>query len=66
MESWEYQTIQLETHGVMGGIVDITSFQNELNDLGREGWELVTCFDTNMNSGQTRYVIGVFKRKRQF
>jgi len=65
MDTWEYQTIQVGTHGAMGGIVDMAAFQNELNDLGRDGWELVTCFDTNMSYGQTRYIIGVFKRKRQ-
>ncbi|HEX2946674.1 MAG TPA: DUF4177 domain-containing protein [Clostridia bacterium] len=66
MDTWEYRTIQLEAKGFMGGIVDMSTFQNELNDLGRDGWELVTCFDTNMSYGQTRYIIGVFKRKCQF
>ncbi len=47
----------------MGGILDMDVFQNELNELGAEGWELVSCFDTNMNQGQSRYVIAVFKRK---
>lgn len=47
----------------MGGIIDLDAFQGELNQLGSEGWELVTCFDTNMSQGQSRYVIAVFKRK---
>lgn len=63
MDSWEYKTIQFEAKGIMGGILDLDSFQNELNHLGSAGWELVTCFDTNMNQGQSRYVIAVFKRK---
>ena len=66
MDTWEYQTIQLEARGIMGGIIDIETFQSDLNELGRDGWELVTCFDTNMSQGQTRYVIGIFKRKRQY
>ena len=63
MDSWEYKAIQFEAKGIMGGILDLQSFQKELNDLGSKGWELVTCFDTNMNQGQSRYVITVFKRK---
>ena len=63
MERWQYQTVQFEGKGVMGGILDLNAFQDELNQLGSDGWELVTCFDTNMSQGQTRYVIAVFKRK---
>ncbi|NLK88057.1 MAG: DUF4177 domain-containing protein [Clostridiaceae bacterium] len=63
MERWQYQTVQFEATGFMGGIINLDNFQGELNQLGSEGWELVTCFDTNMNQGQSRYVIAVFKRK---
>jgi hypothetical protein len=63
MERWQSQTVQFEAKGFMGGIIDLDSFQGELNQLGSEGWELVTCFDTNMSQGQSRYVIAVFKRK---
>ena len=63
MDRWESQTIRFEVKGVMGGILDIDAFQEELNQMGQEGWELVTCFDTNMSQGQSRYVIAVFKRK---
>ncbi|MCX7774347.1 MAG: DUF4177 domain-containing protein [Clostridia bacterium] len=66
METWEYRTLQIEATGFMGGIVDLQTFQGELNALGKEGWELVSCFDTNMNQGQTRYVIAIFKRKRLY
>jgi hypothetical protein len=64
MDLWEYKTIQFETKGFMGGILDLESFESDLNDLGKEGWELINCFDTNMSQGQSRYVIAVFKRKR--
>lgn len=63
MERWQYQTVQFEAKGFMGGIIDLDAFQGELNALGSEGWELVSCFDTNMSQGQSRYVIAVFKRK---
>jgi len=63
MDRWQYQTVQFDTTGFMGGIIDLDEFQATLNSLGADGWELVTCFDTNMAQGQSRYVIAVFKRK---
>jgi hypothetical protein len=63
MDRWQYQTVQFETKGFLGGILDLDAFQDTLNQLGSQGWELVTCFDTNMSEGQSRYVIAVFKRK---
>jgi hypothetical protein len=64
MDTWEYKTLQFTATGFMGGILDMEAFQGELNDLGASGWELVTCFDTNMNQGQTRFIVAVFKRRR--
>jgi hypothetical protein len=62
MTYWEYHTEEFEAKGFMGGILDVNEFQNRLNALGKEGWELVNCFDTNMNQGQTRYILAVLKR----
>lgn len=62
MTYWEYRTEQFETKGFMGGKLEVNAFQDKLNQLGKEGWELVSCFDTNMTDGQSRYVIAVFKR----
>ncbi len=62
MERWEYSTIKVLTKGFSGGILEIQSFDTELNKMGSEGWELVSCFDTNQSYGQTREVIAVFKR----
>ncbi len=33
-----------------------------LNELGAEGWELVSVFDTSMLQGRTRDVVAVLKR----
>jgi len=65
MDRWQYQTVQFDMGGFLGGILDLDSFQATLNELGAEGWELVSCFDTNMSQGQSRFVIAVFKRKIQ-
>lgn len=64
MEQWEYKTIKYKTGGFLGGKVDAEQFEHELNQYGIEGWELVSCFDTNLSQGQSRDVIIVFKRRR--
>ncbi len=63
MPQWEYKTIQFETKGISGGLLDVKAFNSSLNDCGRDGWELINCFDTNHSYGATRRVIAVFKRQ---
>jgi hypothetical protein len=59
---WQYKTLRLAAHGFLGGKVDLEKFEQELDRLGEDGWELVNAFDTNQSSGATRDVIAVFKR----
>lgn len=59
---WEYKVIKLSTIGFKGGYINISVFNEQLNLYGKEGWELVTSFDTNEDSGKSREVITVFKR----
>lgn len=65
MASWEYKTVEFDTKGFSGGILEISTFNESLNNCGRDGWELVSCFDTNQSYGASRKVIAVFKRERQ-
>lgn len=64
MNSWEYKTIEFDTKGWAGGILDINAFNESLNINGNDGWELVNCFDTNQAQGASRKVIAVFKRQK--
>lgn len=64
MIQWEYKTIEFETKGFSGGLLDIHTFNVSLNEYGKDGWELVNCFDTNQSYGASRKVIAVFKRQR--
>ena len=61
--TWEYMTLMLGATGFFGGNVSGDELTAKLNELGAEGWELVTAFDTNMAHGQTRDVIAVLKRR---
>lgn len=60
---WEYRTIKYKTGGFLGGKVKEDEFEQILNEAGYEGWELVSCFDTNEANGQSKDIIAVFKRK---
>ncbi len=60
---WEYLTLMLPASGIiLGGKIDAQKFTDRLNQLGAEGWELVSAFDTNMVEGKTRDVVAVLKR----
>lgn len=62
MTKWEYKTIKVMTGGFMGGKLDESELEHELNHYGQDGWEVVSCFDTSYGQGTTREVIVVFKR----
>ena len=60
---WEYMTLMPPATGfILGGKIDGQKLTDRLNQLGGEGWELVSVFDTNMIEGKTRDVIAVLKR----
>lgn len=65
---WEYKTIRLKPpvtdyaeQKVEHVLDDLTP---QLNDAGRDGWELVNVLDTEA-LGYTNFVVAVFKRPRQ-
>jgi hypothetical protein len=59
---WEYMSVMFSTAGFfVSGQLDGQAFTDRLNDLGAEGWELVSVFDTN-NYGNTLEVVAVLKR----
>jgi len=60
---WEYKTIKIGAQGgFLGGKFDEKAMDTYINELGRDGWELTTAFDTNMSQGQTRDIVAIFKR----
>lgn len=64
MERWEYTSIKVETKGFMGGILETEDFDYKLNNLGEQGWELVSCLTTSSGQGTTREVVAVLKRRK--
>lgn len=39
--------------------------EQSLNELGAQGWELISTTNSNESYGSTRYVISIFKREKQ-
>lgn len=63
MKKYEYKCEQMEAKGFMGGEIDTIHFNYGLNELGREGWELVGFTALNRGNGYTKWVMCVFKRE---
>ena len=61
---WEYKTIKLATTGFNGGKLDEHELDKCMNQLGKQGWELVSAFSTNQLAGTTRDVVAVFKKAK--
>jgi hypothetical protein len=60
---WEYRTVMFEASGwFLGGELDGEKFNARLNQLGEEGWELTSVFDTNVQGGRSRDIVAVLKR----
>ena len=38
---WEYKTLEFDSKGFSGGLVDLTKLDESFNSAGRDGWELV-------------------------
>ena len=60
---WEYITLKLSATGFLDTKLDVRELEEHMNELGVQGWELTTVFNTN-NTGTTRDVVAVFKRPR--
>jgi len=64
--TWEYRTVMVaaEWASLMGGKMDSSRLDQTMNEAGRDGWELVAAFDTNMAQGRTHSAVLIFKRPR--
>ncbi len=63
MRKFEYKTLFTDAKGVFGGKVDQGALQNSLNDLGLQGWELVSTVAAAQSYGSTRWIISCSSAK---
>jgi len=61
---WEYYTYKVKTSGFWGSKLDTGNLDNALNEIGRQGWELVSAVGLNATYGITKEVVMIFKRQR--
>lgn len=57
---WEYKTLHFTKRSFFSGAINTESLELQLNDLGREGWELVSLAQVNHMQG----IIAVLKRSK--
>jgi hypothetical protein len=58
---WEYKVIGLSIRGSLWkGKKE--EWQEEIDKLGREGWELVNIFALSISLGTTSGIVAIFKR----
>lgn len=63
MKKFEYKILEVPAGGFWGGKVDYQQLTEKLNDLGREGWEVVNSTDTQLYSSATRSLGIILKRE---
>lgn len=68
MASWEYKVVLIKTRIHTDNTVGssqpvIEDIQNDLNSLGKEGWELVTVVDINFQEAR-RFTVAYLKRQK--
>ncbi len=64
MEKFEYKVVTYDTKGFWGGSVEVSQIENQLNLLGNDGWEMVSCTSTNQSYGASKSIVCIFKRKK--
>ena len=62
-DQWEYKTIDYKQTSFFGGSVKLEPLEEQLNELGRIGWELVSVVSNRRGSGAPGLVL-VLKRRR--
>ena len=65
MDNFEYKVAVYDTKGFWGGDVDSNRFEKQLNLLGNDGWEMVSCTSTNQSYGSSKSIVCIFKRKKE-
>ena len=61
---WEYLTVTfpMKAGWVRGEMLDVKGFNDKLNELGQQGWELTFTFSEPIRQELLPVVVAVFKR----
>jgi hypothetical protein len=61
---WEYRILKVAIGGFLGPQSDMDKLEAVLDQLGLDGWELVSVEDTSMQRGVSDDLLLFFKRPR--
>jgi len=60
---WEYKTLSFKKRSFLSGAIDAESLNQQLDALGRDGWELVSVCP-NSFMGAPSGIVAVLKRQK--
>jgi hypothetical protein len=63
MKKFEYKMLEIPARGFWGRRIDSQEVVEKLNEFGRQGWEVVSSFDTNAWRGGSWDIIVILKRE---
>jgi hypothetical protein len=63
--TWEYKVLDVETKGNVLVKLDRAKIEEELNRLGKLGWELVAATATSSHTGRSLSSVLILKRARR-
>lgn len=64
MKKFEYRILDVAAGGFWTNTIDAQALTDKLNELGDEGWEVVSSVDMNRHQGQTKGILIMLKRER--
>ncbi len=64
METFEYKVVTYDTKGFWGGNVEVSKIETQLNELGNDGWKMVSCTSTNQSYGASKSIVCIFIREK--
>ena len=62
MKTFEYKTVEIKSSSKWTPKYDFTTINNQINELGKLGWELISVASVNVGYGQSQAFIYTFKR----
>lgn len=64
MKRWSYRVVEFDPKSsFMGGKIDRQYIEDQLNELGKQGWEIISNFTTNEGYGSTKKIVYTLKRE---
>jgi Domain of unknown function (DUF4177) len=64
MKQFEYKIYRIARQSIWHNKIDYESVEKELNDLGKQGWEVVNGTNSNMYENKFTGVIIILKREK--